>query len=443
MDREPDDLLDDRDLPDTWVRMARSTYNPPGEPPREEIWRGLEARLFPDTASVTRRRRAPWVPILAAASVVLLLGVGLGRWSAPLAVVNDPAAVPTAPATTARAPSTASVRFATARHLNDELHKLLDEHQIYRIDHYLAKETVQNLLVFRFANAIFEPLWNRNFIDHVQITAIETVDVGRRAGYYDSAGVLRDMFQNHLMQLLALVAMEPPTSFDADAVRNEKVKVLNSIRPIGPEELAEQTVRAQYDGYLDAEGVAEGSTTPTYTAIKLFIDNWRWNGVPFYVRSGKAVAAKTTEFIIQFKSPPHVMFPVRKDHEVRANYMAICIQPHEGIHLRIEAKVPDTQAEMRSVDMEFHYDDSFEDIVIPEAYELLLMEALQGDPTLFTRADGIEAAWTFVDAILKGFDSDAAPPMDRYEPGTWGPELAERMINRDGRAWIHGCAEHD
>ena len=333
--------------------------------------------------------------------------------------------------------------LASARHLNDELHKLLDEHQIYRIDHYLAKETVQNLLVFRFANAIFEPLWNRNFIDHVQITAIETVDVGRRAGYYDSAGVLRDMFQNHLMQLLALVAMEPPTSFDADAVRNEKVKVLNSIRPIGPEELAEQTVRAQYDGYLDAEGVAEGSTTPTYTAIKLFIDNWRWNGVPFYVRSGKAVAAKTTEFIIQFKSPPHVMFPVRKDHEVRANYMAICIQPHEGIHLRIEAKVPDTQAEMRSVDMEFHYDDSFEDIVIPEAYELLLMEALQGDPTLFTRADGIEAAWTFVDAILKGFDSDAAPPMDRYEPGTWGPELAERMINRDGRAWIHGCAEHD
>ena len=333
--------------------------------------------------------------------------------------------------------------LASARELNRALHELLDEHQIYRIDHYLAKETVQNLLIFRFANAIFEPLWNRNFIDHVQITAIESVDVGRRAGYYDSAGVLRDMVQNHLLQLLSMVAMEPPTSFDADAVRDEKVKVLRAIRPIDTDTLAEQTVRAQYDGYLQAEGVAEGSTTPTFTALKLFIDNWRWNGVPFYLRSGKATATKTTEFIIQFKSPPHVMFPVSSDHEVRANYLAICIQPHEGIHLRFEAKVPDTQADMRSVDMEFHYDDSFDDIVIPEAYERLLMEAIQGDATLFTRADGIEASWRFIDKILSGFAGPAAPPVDSYPPGSWGPESADRLLEKDGRVWIHGCAEHD
>lgn len=330
----------------------------------------------------------------------------------------------------------------SARALNNALHQHLDEGQIYRIDHYLAKETVQNLLVFRFANAIYEPLWNRNYIDHVQITAVESVDIGHRAGYYDKAGVLRDMFQNHLMQLTALVAMEPPASFEADAVRDEKAKVLKSIQPIRAEQLGSQSVRGQYEGYLQAEDVDANSQTATFAALQLYIDNWRWQGVPFYLRSGKALKTKATEIIIQFKRPPHMMFPLPDDYSIRSNYLAICIQPHEGIHLRFEAKVPDTTAEMRSVDMEFHYDDEFGEMAIPEAYERLLSEALEGDPTLFTRSDSIEAAWAFIDRILECWDSGDAPPLDRYEPGSWGPMSANLLLNRDGRSWRHGCAEH-
>ena len=332
--------------------------------------------------------------------------------------------------------------LASAKQLNHDLHQSLTEEQIYRIDHYLAKETVQNLLVFRFANMIFERLWNRDNIDHVQITAIETVDVGHRAGYYDSSGVLRDMFQNHLMQLTALVAMEPPTSFSADAVRDEKVKLLKSIRPITPQNLATQTVRAQYDGYLAADGVADGSQTPTYAAIQLFIDNWRWQGVPFYLRSGKALAKKTTEIIIQFKKPPHMMFPIPDNYDIASNYLAICIQPHEAIHLRFEAKVPDTEADMRSVQMAFEYDDFFDGIAIPEAYERLLLEALEGEATLFTRSDGIEAAWTFIDGVLEGWQTEAAAPMVNYAVGSWGPDSADTLLAQSGAEWMHGCAEH-
>ena len=332
--------------------------------------------------------------------------------------------------------------LASAKALNHDLHEHLQEHQIYRIDHYLAKETVQNLLVFRFANTIFERLWNRDNVDNIQITAIETVDVGHRADYYDSSGVLRDMVQNHLMQLTALVAMEPPASFDADAVRNEKVKLLQAIRPISSDQLASHTVRAQYDGYLDANGVAEGSETPTFAAIKFYIDNWRWRGVPFYLRSGKALARKTTEIIIQFKQPPHMMFPTASDAEITANYLAICIQPHEGIHLRFEAKVPDTEAEMRTVQMAFDYEDFFGDVPIPEAYERLLLEALEGDATLFTRSDGIEAAWKFIDAVLDGWNSADAPEMATYDRGSWGPDSAEKLLANDGFAWHHGCEDH-
>lgn len=332
--------------------------------------------------------------------------------------------------------------LASAKQLNKDLHLYLNEDQIYRIDHYLAKETVQNLLVFRFANAIYEPLWNRNYIDHVQITAVESVDVGRRAGYYDRAGVLRDMFQNHLMQLTALVAMEPPASFDANAVRDEKSKVLKSIQPITHENLASKTVRAQYEGYLEAEGVAKGSQTPTFAALELQIDNWRWQGVPFYLRSGKGLKTKATEIIIQFKQPPHLMFPLPDDYAIRANYLAICIQPHEGIHLRFEAKVPDTDAEMRSVDMEFHYDEEFGELAIPEAYERLLSEALEGDATLFTRSDSIEAAWAFIDSIMQGWEQAFAPPVDSYKLGSWGPMSADLLLGKNGRRWRHGCAEH-
>lgn len=332
--------------------------------------------------------------------------------------------------------------LASAKKLNSDLHTYLAEDQIYRIDHYLAKETVQNILIFRFANTIYEPLWNRNYIDHVQITAVESVDVGHRAGYYDQAGVLRDMFQNHLMQLLALVAMEPPASFDANAVRDEKAKMLKSIQPITQDKLASQTVRAQYDGYLDAEGVDDNSTTPTFAALELQIDNWRWQGVPFYLRSGKALQNKATEIIVQFKRPPHMMFPIPDEYAIRSNYLALCIQPHEGIHLRFEAKVPDTDAEMRSVDMEFHYDEEFGESAIPEAYERLLAEALEGDPTLFTRSDSIEAAWDIIDDVIQGWESDHAPPMDSYPTGSWGPMSANLLLNRNGRSWRYGCAEH-
>ncbi len=332
--------------------------------------------------------------------------------------------------------------LASAQALNHILHAMLDEHQIYRIDHYLAKETVQNIMVLRFANAIFEPIWNRNYIDHVQITAAEVVDVGRRAGYYDTSGILRDMFQNHLLQLLTLVAMEPPASFEADAIRNEKVKVLQSIRPITPANVAQQSVRAQYAGYLETPGVAPNSQTPTYAALQLFIDNWRWQGTPFYLRSGKALAGKDTEISIRFKRPPHMMFPMPEDAHLRSNILSLCIQPDEGIHLRFETKTPDTEAEMRSVNMEFHYTDSFGPGALPEAYERLLLEALQGDASLFTRADSIEQSWKIIDAILEGWGGPDAPPLVTYPPGSWGPAEADALLARDGRHWMQNCLEH-
>lgn len=330
----------------------------------------------------------------------------------------------------------------SAQALNSALHKLLAEDQIYRIDHYLAKETVQNIMVFRFANAIFEPLWNRNYIDHVQISAVESVDVGHRAGYYDHAGVLRDMFQNHLMQLLSLVAMEPPAAFDAHSVRDEKAKVLKSVRPISPEALASHTVRGQYEGYRDAPDVADGSETATYAALELYIDNWRWRGVPFYLRSGKALREKATEIVIQFKGTPHNMFPIPDDYSIRRNVLALCIQPHEAIHLRFETKVPDTDIDMRSVDMEFEYELAFGKDSTPEAYERLLLEALDGDATLFTRADSIEQAWRIIDPIIQGWQTEFAPPLDQYVAGSWGPTSSDLMLSQDGRHWRYACAEH-
>ena len=332
--------------------------------------------------------------------------------------------------------------LASAQELNRVVHTVLDERQIYRIDHYLAKETVQNILVFRFGNSMFEPIWNRNHIDHVQITVAETVDVEHRAGYYDQAGVLRDMFQNHLMQLLALVSMEPPASFNADAVRNEKVKALSAIRPMTSEEMATHTIRGQYLGYRDAADVRPESQTPTYAALQLYIDNWRWRGVPFYLRSGKALAEKATEIIIQFKRPPHMMFTIPPEQKIKSNFLALCIQPHEGIHQRFEAKLPDTTAEMRSVDMNFHYHEAFGAVAIPEAYERLLLNALEGDATLFTRSDGIEAAWQTIDPIMQAWESGAAPPLSTYEPGSWGPAAAEELLARGGRFWRHSCREH-
>ncbi len=327
----------------------------------------------------------------------------------------------------------------SARDLNEALHARLHERQIYRMDHYLGKETVQNILVFRFANAIFEPIWNRNYIDHVQITVSETVGVGHRADYYERSGVLRDMFQNHILQLVALTAMEYPAAFEADAIRNEKVKVMAAIRPFVPDEVTEHTVCGRYRGYLEEDGVAADSRVPTFAAARIFIDNWRWQGVPFYLRSGKRLARKTSEILIQFKSPPHMMFPLPPDYRFTNNVLAICIQPDEGIHLRFEAKVPDTAAEMRSVDMEFHYAEAFGPAGIPEAYERLLLDALAGDASLFARSDGVELGWRFVDPIVRAWESPGAPPLAGYERGSWGPEQADAFVEGDGRAWLLGC----
>ena len=329
----------------------------------------------------------------------------------------------------------------SARALNKAVYDVLDESQIYRIDHYLGKETVQNIMVFRFANSLFEPVWNRNYIDHVQITAAETVDVGHRAGFYDGIGVVRDMMQNHMLQLLALVAAEPPASFDADALRNEKVKVLKAVRPITPHEVDKHTVRGQYRSYRDAEGVAEKSQTSTFAAIRFYVDNWRWQGVPFYLRSGKALAKKTTAITIFFKEPPHVMFPMPPDAHISKNQLTICIQPDEGIHFSFQAKVPDSPARMRTVDMDFNYDDAFGPTAIPDAYERLLLDVIKGDPSLFTRGDSIELAWELIDPILHGWELNNAPPLSFYESGSWGPIEADRLLAEDGDKWSDGCQQ--
>ncbi len=333
--------------------------------------------------------------------------------------------------------------LASAQELNRLLHQVLDEDQIYRIDHYLGKETVQNVLVFRFANSIFEPLWNRNYIDHVQITVAETVGVEHRGPFYDRVGVVRDMFQNHLIQVLGMAAMEPPASFDAESLRNERIKLLRAVRPFQPQDVARDTLRAQYDGYRREPGVAPDSHTPTFAVLKLFIDNWRWQGVPFYLRSGKSLAAKATSIVIQFKSVPHVMFPLPPGQGIRPNSLAICLQPDEGMHLQFEVKEPDTLAAMRPVDMEFHYADDFGPGAIPDAYERLLLDAFHGDPSLYTRGDSIELAWALVDPILQGWERPDAPPLLTYAPGTWGPPESGARLAAEGRAWSSDCARHD
>ncbi len=325
----------------------------------------------------------------------------------------------------------------SAQVLNQQLHKVFTENQVYRIDHYLGKETVQNILVTRFANTIFEPLWNRNYIDHIQITVAETVGVEHRAGFYDGVGVMRDMFQNHLLQLVSLVAMEPPASLHADALRNEKVKVLSTIMPIQGKLVAANSVLAQYKGYRNEPEIKSNSTTPTFAALRLFVNNWRWQGVPFYLRSGKKLAEKQSQIIIRFKEPPLAMFPVRSTTGMTPNMLVLYLQPDEGVHLRFEAKVPDTIAETRSVDMEFHYAEAFGPTAIPEAYERLLLDALQGDPSLFTRADEVETAWSLIDPVIREWEENQSPALSVYQPASWGPVEADQLLARDGRSWMH------
>jgi glucose-6-phosphate 1-dehydrogenase len=274
----------------------------------------------------------------------------------------------------------------------------------------------------------------------VQITVAETVGVGHRAGYYEKSGVLRDMFQNHLLQLLTLIAMEPPALYEADALRNEKVKVLSAIRWPSEKDLAQHTVRAQYEGYRSEPGVDKNSATPTYAALQLFVDNWRWQGVPFYMRSGKNMPDKISDITIQFRRPPHQLFGAKAG--LATNHLSIRVQPDEGLHLRFAAKTPDKGMEMQPVDMEFHYKTSFKETAIPEAYERLLLDALNGDAALFARSDEIEYAWKIIDAIHAGWDGPQAPPMMSYKIGSWGPEAAEAMLARDGRSWAPSVGEH-
>ena len=328
--------------------------------------------------------------------------------------------------------------------LNAELDKSFSEEQIYRIDHYLGKETVQNIMVLRFANGIFEPIWNRRYIDNVQLTVAESIGVDSRGDYYEEAGAMRDMIQNHMMQLLTLVAMEPPANFDADAVRDEKVKVLRSIPPLQDNEIAADTVRAQYapglisgapvPAYREEKGVDPRSRTETFVAIKLAIDNWRWAGVPFYLRHGKRLAKRTTEISITFKRPPYLLFRGTGADQMQPNVLSLRIQPNEGIALVFDAKVPGQEMQLRSVNMDFLYGSSF-GVEPPEAYERLLLDCMLGDSTLFTRIDESEYSWRLVDNIEHAWTRQPISTIARYEPGTWGPKEADALIERDGRTW--------
>lgn len=331
--------------------------------------------------------------------------------------------------------------LASARRLDQALGLVFRERQIYRIDHYLGKETVQNILVFRFGNGIFEPIWNRNYVDNVQVSVAETVGIEGRGNYYESAGALRDMVQNHVLQVLSLVAMEPVASFRGDAVRDEKAKVFHAIRPIA--DIERETVRGQYTagailgtkvpGYRDEDGVSPESQTETYAALRLEIENWRWAGVPFYLRAGKRLPKRATEVAITFKTAPLQLFREMGGDVLTPNLLVLRIQPDEGISVRFGAKVPGTRSDVRPVNMDFRYGTSF-GVDSPEAYERLLIDAMIGDATLFTRWDGVESAWALLDPVLEGWKQGLAP-LEMYEAGTWGPTCAQDLLEREGREW--------
>lgn len=334
--------------------------------------------------------------------------------------------------------------LASAQKLNAELTRHAHEQQIFRIDHYLGKETVQNIMIFRFSNAIFESLWNRQAIEHVQITVSEKLGVGARGGYYEEAGALRDMVQNHLLQVLALVAMEPPVSLEAEAIRDEKVKLLKAIRPMLPGQVAQSAVRGQYGAgmisgqarpaYREEPRVHADSNVETFVALRLWLDNWRWSGVPFYLRTGKNLPLSASEVRVQFRRPPHVLFAAQCGPRLDANSLTLRLQPNEGITLRFNGKIPGTRMQLRPVRMHFGYDAEF-GAYTPEAYERLLLEALAGDATLFIRRDEVETAWNLIDPIREFWASQPLSEQEFYRAGAWGPPPADALLAEDGRAW--------
>jgi glucose-6-phosphate 1-dehydrogenase len=336
----------------------------------------------------------------------------------------------------------------SAKKLNQHLWNDFKEEQIYRIDHYLGKETVQNILVTRFSNTIFEPLWNRNYIHHVEITSSESIGVENRGGYYDHSGALRDMVQNHLMQLVGLVAMEPPVNSDSQSIRNEVVKVFKSFRPLSKNDIRHNVIRGQYlesmvrgekvNSYRHEEGVEKESKTETYAAIKFFIDNWRWNGVPFYIRTGKRLPTRVTEIVIHFRETPHHIFCQSNGIPTDSNQMIIRIQPDEGILLKFGMKVPGAGFSVQVVNMDFHYA-SLSNITLPDAYQRLLLDCMLNDNTLYSRADAVESSWEFINPILKAWEEDLSTPLYGYPAGTWGPDVADKLIEEPNITWRYPC----
>ncbi len=437
---------------EVWKRLAERTFYVGGDATEAAAYEGIKARLTaiestcPDPTCNNRFFYLAVPPSVFEPIVRHLSSSGL------VPRHDDPCTRPWARVVVEK-PFGHSLETAVA--LNALVLSLFAEHQVYRIDHFLGKETVQNVLVLRFANSIFEPLWNRQWISHVQITAAEAVGVEARGKYYEEAGVVRDMFQNHLLQLLALTAMEPPASMTADAVRDEKVKVLRSIRWLTPETIPTNVVRAQYAsakqkdvvlaGYREEPNVAPDSQTPTFAAARFHIDNWRWKGVPFYVRSGKRMATRTSEIAIRFHAPPHLMFG-GAEHAVGAlqpNTLVMRVQPNEGVSLNFEVKVPGAAValtqhlEVAPVDMDFSYAEAFGETAAP-AYETLLLDVMIGEMTLFTRSDEVEAAWQIIDPLLHYWEAHPADPMPTYPAGSWGPPEADALIGEKSGGWRRG-----
>ena len=406
---------------DSWQAFSKNIFYHPGDIGNEEDFHKLANFLNELEQSMTTDRvyYLSTMPQLYAAAIAQLGKAGLNaeKNGHRRVVIEKPF----------------GTDLASANELNKSIHQTFREDQIYRIDHYLGKETVQNMLVLRFGNTIFEPIWNRNYIDHVQITVAEEVKVGRRGDYYDKAGILRDMFQNHIFQLMMMTAMEAPVRFTGEMVRDEKVKVLQAVRPYKGSDFAEYGVRGQYAGYSDEQGIPDESITETFAAFKLFIDNWRWKGVPFYLRSGKAMSCRTT----QFREPPHMLFGDQKSFRPEANRLVIQIQPAEGIQLDFQSKVPDSDMKMRLSNLDFRFDSSGKEL--PDAYQRLLLDAILGDPSLFARSDEVEQAWRIIDPIIAAWKSPAAPSLYTYEPGIWGPEQATEWMESQGRSWFDVC----